>query len=99
MWKKEVEVLGRLATLSQPSTLPLSESRDASDKKDEQEYEREQLLEEWTEEIRGVVGRCDGGGEASSSKKTTQSSAKNTGKRGKGKKADEEGEEDMDMGE
>lgn len=91
MWKKEVEVLGRLATLSQPS--PQYASNEKS------EVERERLFEEWTEEIRGVVGRCDGGGEAFSSKKTTKSSAKNTGKRGKGKKADEEREEDMDMGE
>ncbi len=105
MWKKEVEILGRIATLSQPqpSTLPLSESEDASDRKSE-EYEK--LLEGWTEEIRGVVGRCGGGGEASSSKKTTRSSAKNTGKRGTKKNVDqdgyeegEEGEEDMDVGE
>ncbi|KAI0761411.1 xylose isomerase-like protein [Irpex lacteus] len=101
VWKKEVEILGRLVTLPQtsPSTLPVSESWDASDEKDEQE--NEQLLAKWTEEIRGVVGRCSGGGEASSSKKTTNSSTKVKGGKGKGKKVDEEeeGEEDMDMGE
>ncbi|KAI0748814.1 hypothetical protein BC629DRAFT_166615 [Irpex lacteus] len=102
VWKKEVEVLGRIATLSQPLTLPLSESRDALDKKSE---EYEQLLETWTEEIRGVVGRCGGavGDGVSGVKKTTKSSAKNKGSRGRVKKVDEEGEEegeeDMDMGE
>lgn len=60
IWKKEVEILGRIADLS---IAPLSPSRRLEDNqvngKAPQEG-KEKLLEEWTEELRSVVVRLGG---------------------------------------
>lgn len=54
VWRKEVEVLGRIADLSSAS------STSPSSQPNLDEGEREKLLDEWTQEIRDVVVRVAG---------------------------------------
>ncbi|KAI0086241.1 xylose isomerase-like protein [Irpex rosettiformis] len=92
VWKKEVEVLGRLATLGRESEGSASASSNPIG-----EDERDRLLDEWTNELKAVVVKYGG-----SAVLENESSKKGSGKvkgEGKGKqrkklKADEEEEDD-----
>lgn len=91
IWKKEVEVLGRVAVLN------LGDKVTADD-------ERERLLDEWTQEIKEVVLRLGGPtalalvkNAPAKGKKSAKKAAGGKGKKGKKEQSNDEGSELSDL--